>query len=73
MAAQPEPIGLAGLVALLYRADWRRLGLSATVYARHDLALRNRMSNVLATGEALPGLFGRWLRSAQPGRRSRGG
>lgn len=66
MAAQPEPMGLPGLVALVYRADWTRLGLSATVYARHDLALRNRMSNVQATGEPLPGLFGRWMRSAEP-------
>ena len=66
MPAQPEPMGLPGLVALVYRADWTRLGLSATVYARHDLALRNRMSNVQATGEPLPGLFGRWMRSAEP-------
>jgi outer membrane lipoprotein-sorting protein len=66
MAAQPAPIGLPELVALVYRADWTRLGLSATVHARHDLALRSRMSNVQATGEPLPGLFGRWLRSAQP-------
>jgi outer membrane lipoprotein-sorting protein len=66
MAAQPEPMGLPGLVALVYRADWTRLGLSATMYARHDLALRNRMSNVQATGEPLPGLFGRWMRSAGP-------
>src|ERR1022692_4016884 len=67
MAAQPEQIGLPAVVALVYRADWTRLRLSGTVYARHDLALRNRMSQVQATGEPLPGLFGRWLRSAQPG------
>jgi outer membrane lipoprotein-sorting protein len=67
MAVQPEPIGLAELVALVYRADWTRLGLAASVHARHDLALRNRMSNVRATGEPLPGPVGRWLRSAQPG------
>jgi hypothetical protein len=67
MAAQPEPIDLAGLVALVYRADWTRLGLSASVHARHDLALRSRMSNVQATGEPLPGPLDRWLRSAQPG------
>ncbi len=58
MAAQPEPMGLPGLVGLVYRADWTRLGLSATVYVWHDRALRNRMSNVQATGEPLPGLFG---------------
>src|ERR1039457_7146188 len=67
MAAQPEQIGLPALVALVYRADWTRLRLSGTVYTRHDLALRNRMSQVQATGEPLPGLFGRWLRSAQSG------
>ena len=60
MAAQPKPIGLAELVTLVYRADWTRLGLSASVHARHDLALRSRMSNVQATGEPLPGLLGRW-------------
>jgi hypothetical protein len=67
MAAQPEQIGLPALIALVYRADWTRLRLSGTVYARHDLALRNRMSQVQATGEPLPGLFGRWLRSAHSG------
>src|ERR1022692_4151046 len=67
MAAQPEQIGLPAVVALVYRADWTRLRLSGTVYTRHDLALRNRMSQVQATGEPLPGLFGRWLRSAQSG------
>src|ERR1035441_2350500 len=67
MAAQPEQIGLPALVALVYRADWTRLRLSGTVYTWHDLALRNRMSQVQATGEPLPGLFGRWLRSAQSG------
>jgi outer membrane lipoprotein-sorting protein len=51
MAAQPEPIDLAELVILLYRADWTRLSLSAVVHARHDLAPRGRMSNVQATGE----------------------
>jgi hypothetical protein len=67
MAAQPGQIALPGLVALVYRADWTRLRLSGTVHARHDVALRNRMSFVQATGEPLPGPFGRWLRSAQPG------
>jgi hypothetical protein len=67
MAAQPEQTGLPELVALVYRADWTQLRLSGTVHARHDVALRNRMSQVQATGGPLPGLFGRWLRSAQPG------
>jgi outer membrane lipoprotein-sorting protein len=64
MTTPGEPIGLPALVALLYRADWTRLSLSAAVHARHDLTLRSRMPDVQATGEPLPGLLGRWLRSA---------
>src|ERR1022692_4364973 len=67
MAAQPEQIGLPALVAPVFRADWTRLRLSGTAYTRHDPALRNRLSGVQARGEPLPGLFGRWLRSAQSG------
>src|ERR1017187_3790238 len=67
MAAQPEQTGLPELVALVYRADWTQLRLSGTVHARHDVALRNRMSQVQATGGPLPGLFAPWLRAAQPG------
>ncbi|MDX6392914.1 MAG: hypothetical protein QOJ73_3977 [Streptosporangiaceae bacterium] len=51
MAAQPEQIGLPGLVVLLYRADWTRLCLSATVHARHDGELRARMYQVQAKKE----------------------
>jgi hypothetical protein len=51
MATQVEPIDLPGLVALLYRADWTRLRLSATVHARHDQALRSRMLQAMAMGQ----------------------
>jgi hypothetical protein len=39
MAAPAEPIPAADLVVLLYRADWTRLSLSATVHRHRDVAL----------------------------------
>jgi len=48
MVTPAEPIGLPALVVLLYRADWTRLCLSATVHARYDGQLRARMYQVQA-------------------------
>jgi outer membrane lipoprotein-sorting protein len=43
MAAPAEPISAADLVVLLYRADWTRLSLSATVREHLDRALLDKL------------------------------
>jgi hypothetical protein len=72
MAIPGEPADLPGLIALLFRADWTRLSLSAVVTARHDLGLRREMAGdryrAAHPDPSLPRvLYDRWIRPADPG------